>query len=156
MALTEKELERNRAYRANLSPEKKEAKRKRALERYYERRDQDLPKMREYSKKRYATDRRLALFDGAKRRAMLYDLPFNITLDDIIIPDVCPVLGIPIISGGKANNPHLPSLDRFIPELGYVKGNIAVISLRANSIKKNASIKEIQALFEWMVSRSTS
>lgn len=150
MALSEQRLEWCRKHRANLSPEQKEARRKRALERYHERREQDLPKMRSYAKKRYSTDRRRSLFDGAKRRAKLYNLPFDITMEDIVIPETCPVLGIPIITGGPTNDPHLPSLDRFIPELGYVKGNVTVISLRANSIKKNATVEEVRALLTWM------
>lgn len=112
--------------------------------------------MREYSKKRYSTDRRLSLYEGAKRRAKLDGLPFNITLDDIVIPDVCPVLGIPLIPGLPANSPNLPSLDRFVPELGYVPGNVTVMSIRANSLKKNATISEVRSLLEWMVSRAES
>lgn len=156
MALTEKQLAQHRKYRENLTPEKREAKRLRALERYHERRSVDLPKMRQYSKKRFAADRRVALLDGAKRRAKLYNLPFDITIEDIIIPPTCPVLGIPIVTGGPANDPHLPSLDRFDPELGYVTGNITVMSLRANSLKKNATVEEVQALLNWMISRTAS
>ena len=156
MALTEKQLEWHRNYRNNQTPEVKEARRVRALTRYHERREQDLPKMRQYSKNRFSSDRRRALLDGARRRAKLYDLPINITIDDIVIPTVCPVLGIPIIPGGATNNPHLPSLDRFIPELGYVRGNITVISLRANSIKKNATVDEVKALYDWMATQMSS
>ena len=124
----------------------------RSRERYHERRDETiLAKMRETSKRRYSSDRRLALFEGAKRRAKLEGLPFSITIDDIVIPDVCPVLGIPIQTGLPANSHNLPSLDKFIPELGYVPGNITVLSLRANSLKKNASIQEIEALLNWML-----
>lgn len=124
----------------------------RALTRYHERRsDDELAKMRVVSRRRYEQDRRRSLFDGAKRRAKLEGLPFTITIDDIVIPSVCPVLGIPIITGRPANDPHLPSLDKFDPALGYVPSNITVMSLRANSIKKNASVEEISKLLEWMV-----
>ena len=107
--------------------------------------------MRETSKRRYSADRRLSLYEGAKRRAKLEGLSFTITINDIIIPEVCPVLGIPIQTGLPANSPNLPSLDKFIPELGYVPGNITVLSLRANSIKKDASIQEVEALLKWML-----
>lgn len=157
MALTrEQHTAWAREYRRNQSPEVKERRRLRALARYHERRELDLPKMRAYAKHRYAVDRRVSLLDGAKRRAKLLNLPINITIDDIIIPDVCPVLGIPIIPGGKANNPHLPSLDRIVPTLGYVIGNIAVISLRANSLKRDATLAECKLLYEWMVKQSVS
>lgn len=41
-----------------------------------------------------------------------------------------------------------PSVDRIIPELGYTKGNVRVISNRANLLKNNASIEEIELVLE--------
>lgn len=39
-----------------------------------------------------------------------------------------------------------PSLDHIEPEKGYVRGNVWVISYRANMIKNNATIDELQLL----------
>lgn len=124
----------------------------RSRERYHERKQErdELDKMRKYSRDRYASDRRLSLFEGAKRRAKLEGLPFTITIDDIVIPDMCPVLGIPIVLGQPANSPNLPSLDKFDPALGYVPGNITVMSLRANSLKRDATTEEIRLVYQWM------
>lgn len=77
-------------------------------------------------------------------------VPFDITIEDIHIPDICPVLGIPIISNASIQSDNSPSLDRFIPDLGYVRGNIHVISTRANRIKNNATTDEIEKLLKWM------
>lgn len=146
-----KEYSRKRRERLKGSEEHEKLK-ARARARYHERCDEtELAKMRETSKRRYSADRRLSLYEGAKRRAKLEGLPFTITIDDITIPEVCPVLGIPILTGLPANSPNLPSLDKFIPELGYVPGNITVLSLRANSIKRDASIQEVEALLNWML-----
>ena len=41
-----------------------------------------------------------------------------------------------------------PSLDKVIPSLGYVKGNIWVISYRANTIKNNCTFEEIEKLYK--------
>lgn len=124
----------------------------RARSRYHERKQErdELGIMRRNSKARYANDRRKSLFEGAKRRAKLQGLPFSIRIDDIVIPEICPVLGIPICVGLPPNSPNLPSLDKFIPELGYVPGNIFVISLRANSLKRDATLKELLSVCEWM------
>jgi len=58
---------------------------------------------------------------------------------------MCPILGIPLIPGIGAQSPNSPSLDRIIPSLGYVKGNIAVISYRANAMKNDATIDELES-----------
>jgi len=87
------------------------------------------------------------MLSGAKKRALRKGIPFDISLDDIVIPDKCPVLGIELrkSTDGKPH-PESPSLDRIVPSLGYTKGNVEVISLRANSIKQNASADEILAV----------
>jgi hypothetical protein len=66
-------------------------------------------------------------------------------VEDIVIPLHCPVLGLPLYrnSGGAAQGPNSPSLDRIDPALGYVQGNVKVISSRANAIKSNASPEEL-------------
>jgi hypothetical protein len=46
-------------------------------------------------------------------------------------------------NGGKAV-PNSPSIDRIDPERGYVKGNIKIISFRANQIKSDASHQELK------------
>lgn len=78
---------------------------------------------------------------AAKGRAKKQGVPFDITVEDIVIPEKCPALGIPLnwnIGRGKDDS---PSLDKIIPNRGYVKGNVAVISARANKIKHNASLE---------------
>ena len=84
----------------------------------------------------------------AKSRAKKHNLPFNIELDDIVIPEKCPLLGIKIESTEVRNSPNNPSLDKIIPEKGYIKGNVWVISNRANTLKNDASIQELELLVE--------
>lgn len=84
------------------------------------------------------------LFQGARARAKRFGLPFTITVDDIKIPTVCPLLGIPIETGRGKIIPGSPSLDRVRPEDGYVPGNVWVISHRVNTIKSDASVEELE------------
>jgi hypothetical protein len=90
------------------------------------------------------------MYTSAKHRAKKAGIPFEITLEDIIIPEYCPVLNIPIFTTPGESCPNAPSLDRFIPELGYVPGNVTVISFKANTIKNNATTEEIQMVTKWM------
>jgi len=87
----------------------------------------------------------LSLVRQAKRRAARKELPFDLTADDIVVPDFCPALGIPLYRavGRKAQGPHSPTLDRIDPDLGYVRGNVRVISARANQIKSDATPSEL-------------
>ena len=88
------------------------------------------------------------LWMNIKGRAKKNQIPFNLTVDDIIIPAMCPVLHIPIIPFSDSDNS--PSIDRLIPELGYTKGNITVISNRANRIKSDATLEELKLVHSWM------
>lgn len=81
-------------------------------------------------------------------------LAFGLELTDIIIPAVCPILGVAlkISDTGKASD-NSPSLDRIIPSMGYVKGNVAVISHRANVIKSFGTIEEHEKIIHYMRER---
>lgn len=96
-----------------------------------------------------AADPRKELLAAARARARARVLPFDLTIDDITLPAHCPVLGIPIAVGhGKLSN-NSPTLDRIVPQLGYVRGNVAVISYKANAIKRDASPEELQRVATW-------
>ena len=103
----------------------------------------DRPQARQRANSYRQKDMRRELWRRARQRAVEKGLPFDITIDDIIIPAMCPVLNIPIIQGTGKIHDNSPNLDRIVPELGYVKGNIHVISFRANRIKTNANPNEL-------------
>lgn len=89
-----------------------------------------------------------------RARAKRLGVPFDLDYDDVKAPAVCPVLGIPLVrnhQGSKVGpNANSPTVDRLIPEKGYVKGNIAVISHKANAIKQDATADEVFAVAKWM------
>lgn len=84
-----------------------------------------------------------AMWKAAKDRADKKGLEFNIEESDILIPTVCPLLNIPIEFGTKEDYNSSPSLDRIDNTKGYIKGNIWVISKKANTMKNSATLKEL-------------
>ena len=89
---------------------------------------------------------------GAKARARDKGLPFNLHYDDVVIPNLCPVLKIPLIPSTDGHSDGSPSLDRLVPYLGYVKGNVKVISMKANRIKTDADSVEIALVLAYVTS----
>lgn len=85
--------------------------------------------------------RREQMLKDAKNRAGVKNLVFELSVEDIVIPEICPVLGIPMTS---------PSLDRFDNDIGYTKANIRVISLRANQLKKDGTLEEFEKIVRYM------
>lgn len=113
---------------------------------------------REYQKTHKEKNPSKRLLNGARDRARASGLPFNIDITDIVIPEYCPALGIKIGSGirtGKGAKPDSPSLDRIVPELGYVKGNVQVLSFKANSMKRDASSGELAMFARWILNTQT-
>jgi hypothetical protein len=88
--------------------------------------------------------------NNIKSRCKRKGLAFNLTLEDLVIPEFCPVLGIPLIKRQGKFSDNSPSVDRIIPSLGYVKGNIAIMSYRANRIKCHASLADLKAIVAFM------
>ena len=85
-------------------------------------------------------------FRAACVRARKAGLPFDLEVPALDLPDVCPVLGIEIFYYAKRGRPapSSPSIDRIVPERGYVAGNVRVISNRANTLKNNATLDEMR------------
>jgi len=80
---------------------------------------------------------------GARQRSK----DFSISLDDILLPDYCPVLGIQLDYGWPVTDlAAVPSIDRIDNAKGYVRGNVLVISNRANKLKNDATRAELLAM----------
>ena len=74
-----------------------------------------------------------------------------------MVPERCPILGTKLVVAkhvyrghGFGGDEDSMSLDRILPELGYVPGNVAVISWRANRLKGSASVDELERLVQWL------
>lgn len=101
---------------------------------------------RAYVRSKEGDPRRL-LYNRAKSRAKVKGIEFSITWDDIQIPEVCPVFGVPMAVGIGRNS---YSLDRIDSTKGYIPGNVAVISWRANVLKGDGTVEELENILRWM------
>lgn len=86
------------------------------------------------------------MLNNARERAKRRGLDFAITVADVVIPERCPLLGISLRRGTAVVGDRSPSLDRKDPALGYLPGNVWVISHRANTIKQDATLEELKRL----------
>ena len=97
-------------------------------------------------------------FFDLRGRARQKNIPFTITLEEIIKPKYCPVLGIELHYGINHNtsetkwmkSPNRASFDKLIPALGYVPGNVFIISLEANRLKSNATIEQLESIVAYI------
>lgn len=91
------------------------------------------------------------LVSAARKRAIHRGTEFSITENDINIPTHCPVFGTPLKTSlvGKRDW-NSPSIDRIDNSKGYIPGNVAVISYRANTIKSIGTADEHEAIAKWM------
>lgn len=103
---------------------------------------------REQARARHHANPARYLWRSAYDRAERKGIPFSITVEDVLVPEVCPVLGVPF----EFDTPFAPTLDRIKPELGYVPGNVQVISRRANTMKSDASLVELISFARWVLS----
>lgn len=99
--------------------------------------------MRTYMRERRVLAPELTIWQRAHRRAAEKGVPFGIAVQAISIPEICPVLGIPI-SLGERRSENSPSLDRIVPHLGYIPGNVRVISDKANRLKGDRNLEQLR------------
>ena len=90
------------------------------------------------------------MLNRAKSRSKNRGLEFNLTIDDIILPTHCPVFGVEF-KYGDADWTY--SIDRIDSRFGYVRGNIQIISNKANRLKNNATVEDIRLLYNWMLTQ---
>lgn len=98
-------------------------------------------------------------FNARRQKALRDGIPFTISLEDIERPEFCPVLGMKLNYGcskerGKTGlsgrDEDKATIDKLKPELGYVPGNVFIISWRANKLKSNMTIDELEKILHYM------
>lgn len=88
------------------------------------------------------------MWQMAKHRAKAAGLPFSISVQDIVIPELCPMLKIPLFQANGVLHDNSPSLDKLDATKGYVVGNVRVISYKANRAKNNLTLDEMKLMVQ--------
>ena len=93
---------------------------------------------------------------SARVRAIEKGIEFDIkSYRDIPkVPEFCPILNIPLFVGNGTSSDNSPSLDRIDNNKGYIKGNLQIISMKANQMKNSATLDDIKKLYDYMIKLS--
>ncbi len=136
-----KEYYKNNKDKWVLDTEEKKTKRKIAVQKYNKKHYAEL----KIKKHKWIEDNYQSyMYAQAKRRCGRTGMDFSLDIEDCLIPEYCPYLGIRLdVTQGNGRNWAAPSLDRKDNSLGYIKGNTEVISMRANAMKQAASKEEL-------------
>lgn len=90
------------------------------------------------------------LIRQARKRAKKKGLECTIRPSDILVPERCPILGVLLKKNrGQWSNDSY-SLDRIDSTLGYVPGNVRVISWWANYLKSNLTLGQAENMVKYM------
>jgi hypothetical protein len=106
--------------------------------------------------KRYRSNNRFSVrMRSCRARAKELSLPFNLTTEYLeeIWTGTCPAFGTRLDLSALRQQEGHAQVDRIIPELGYVKGNVVWLSERANRIKDNATLSDLERIVEWLKSQ---
>ena len=97
---------------------------------------------RKWNKNRWA----IKALGSCRNRAAKKGLPFDMTTDDLLdketgnLPISCPIFPHIVLDYRAGGDQRLwASVDKIVPKLGYVSGNVWVISKAANTWKSNGS-----------------
>ncbi len=137
----ERSLAYQKARREGFGPEEREAY-LRHLRQYHKQRRIRISS----DEKAWAREKVAAL----RRRAAEKGLDFDLTEADIRIPKTCPILGIPVSIERGTPKGNYASIDRVDNQRGYTRDNIAVISFKANGLKRDITPDQARALVTYL------
>ena len=113
-------------------------------------------KVRDILNKSYKNkDPRIKVFQGCRQRAKARGIYFDLEIEDIVIPKECPYLKVPFIVGSKGDYQYTHSIDRIDNSKGYIKENVEIITMKANSMKNNATNEELITFALEIIKRNT-
>lgn len=127
-------------------------------QRYIENREEELTKGKvrrtrnghiwnENRKRKHEKDPLSNIVSCASRRAKKKGMEFDLKKEDLSIPEFCPVLGIKLYTSRGRPTANSPTIDRIDNSRGYTKDNVIIVSYKANTIKNNSTLKELEKIY---------
>ena len=87
----------------------------------------------------------------SKRQAAKYGKhEWNLVFNDLEWPLVCPVLGLELDYFCSMRTENSVSFDRIDSNKGYIKGNVVIMSWRANRIKNDGTAEEHKKIADFL------
>lgn len=96
-----------------------------------------------------------AKFRAKKYNATRTGWEWTIQFGELNWPSHCPILGIELDYFAEGRQENSPSFDQIDAGKGYVKGNVHIISWRANRIKNDGTSKEHRQIADYLDSLSS-
>lgn len=109
--------------------------------------------MRRQSASRRADDPVRQMLNHARYRAKKREIDFSVEAADLHIPELCPIMDIPLFFSEGKRTDNTPSLDRVDNSKGYTPGNSRVISWLANNRKGDLTVEQIDRLHNYVHGR---
>lgn len=103
------------------------------------------------SKEWNANNKTSLIIKRLKERAANRGLDFDLVVEDVVVPEKCPVFGFDLQRNHKIPKRNSPSVDRIDPNKGYTKDNIQILSNLANAMKQDATPEELVQFAEWVL-----
>lgn len=109
-------------------------------------------KISEIGRKTRAKKQLLYIYRNIRKRAKARGMEFDIDYADLVVPDLCPIFGKPLLMNATIDDyDFAPSVDRIDSTKGYVKGNVQVISRLANCMKWTATREQLLTFAEGII-----
>lgn len=89
-------------------------------------------------------------FKSKQTNALKMGKEWDLNFGDLEWPTHCPMLGIELDYFNEFRKDNSPSFDQIIPGKGYVKGNVVIVSFRANLIKNSGTAEEHRRIADWL------
>lgn len=95
-------------------------------------------------------DRKKAKFRNKKAQAKQVGWEWGLEFGDVVWPTHCPILGMELDYFTETIAENSVSFDQIVAGKGYIKGNVHIISWRANRIKNNGTAKEHRMIADYL------